>query len=162
MFFSGAFTLGETLVVEAGAQVPDGGLGLSDHGFLGDLSGGHASLLEHGFVADGRVAVGGDPVDLLTNILVSLELVALATREIRPLSSISIIGLLEVHFPFGAVCETLLASCCLSGGAEKFGADLVVSAATVDPVAVLIFIDAELGADFLCACSRCYVSCAKK
>ena len=159
LFFSGAFTLGEALVVEARAQVPDSGLSLGDHGFHGDLSGVHASLLEHGFIADSRVAVGGDPVDLLTNSFIIFEFVF--AWEIRPLSGISIIGLLEVHFPFGAVCETLLAAC-LSGGAEKLGADLVVSTATGNPVAVLIFIDAELGADFLCACSRCYVSCAKK
>ena len=159
LFFGATF--GKALIVEAGAQVPDSCLGLSNHRFLGNLSRSHASLLEHGFIADSRVAVGGDPVDLLTNILVSLELVAVATREIRPLSSISIIGLLEVYFPFGAVCETFFAAC-LSGGAEKFGADVVVSATTINPVAVLIFIDAEFRTDFLCACSRCYVSCAKK
>ena len=159
LFFGATF--GKALIVEAGAQVPDSCLGLSNHRFLGNLSRIHASLLEHGFIADSRVAVGGDPVDLLTNILVSLELVAVATREIRPLSSISIIGLLEVYFPFGAVCETFFAAC-LSGGAEKFGADLVISATTINPVAVLIFIDAEFRTDFLCACSRCYVSCAKK
>ena len=151
--------MGETLVIEAGAQVPDSCLGLSDHRFLRDLRSGHAGLLKHGFVADGRVAVGSDPVDLLTNSFIIFEFVF--AWEIRPLSSISIIGLLEVYFPFGAVGETFFAAC-LSGGAKKFGADLVVSATTGNPVTVLIFIDAELGADFLCACSRCYVSCAKK
>ena len=155
LFFGGTLTFNKTLVVEAGAQIPDSGLGLSDHGFLGDLSGGYASLLEYGFIADGRVAIGSDPVDLLTNILVGLELVI--AREFFPLSGISIIGFVEVYFQLIAVCEPCFAT---RSSAEEFGEDVLRT--ICNPITLLSFIDAELGADFLCACSRCYVSCAKK
>ena len=155
LFFSGTLTVGKTLVVEAGAQIPDSCLGLGDHGFLGDLSGGYASLLEYGFIADGRVAIGSDPVDLLTNILVGLELVI--AREFFPLSGISIIGFVEVYFQLIAVCEPCFAT---RSSAEEFGEDVLRT--ICNPITLLSFIDAELGADFLCACSRCYVSCAKK
>ena len=155
LFFSGAFTLGETLVVEAGAEIPDGGLGLGDHGFYRNLFFGNASLLEYGFITDGRVAVGSDPVDLLTNILVGLEFVI--AREFFPLSSISIIGFVEVHFQLIAVCETFFAT---RSSTEEFRKNFPGTICNF--VAFFILSDAELGADFLCACSRCYVSCAKK
>ena len=155
LFFSGTLTVGKTLVVEAGAQVPDGGLGLGDHRLLGDLSGGYASLLEYGFITDGWVAIGSDPVDLPANGFVLLKIVI--TGELRPLSSISIIGFVEVHFQLIAVCETFFAT---RSSAEEFGEDGLRTICNF--VAFFVLSDAELGADFLCACSRCYVSCAKK
>ena len=140
---------------------------MSDHGFLRDLFFGKAtSLLEHGFIADGRVAVGGDPVDLLTNILVSLELVF--ARKIFPFGGFGIINLVEVHFQFIAICTQRGATCVgVGGGYKEFSKSSILGLAikgTVDPIplTILVFIDAECGADFLCACSRCYVSCAKK
>ena len=140
---------------------------MSDHGFLRDLFFGKAtSLLEHGFIADGRVAVGGDPVDLLTNILVSLELVF--ARKIFPFGGFGIINLVEVHFQFIAIC-TQWGTTCVGGGYKEFSKSSILGLAikgTVDPIslAVITFVlsDAECGADFLCACNRCYVSCAKK
>ena len=144
--------------------MPNGCLGLSDHRFHGDLSRGYASLLEHGFITDSRVTVGGDPVDFSLNLFVSLELVF--ARKIVPFGGFGIINLVEVHFQFIAIC-TQWGATCVGGGYKEFSKSSILGLAikgTVDPIplTILVFIDAECGADFLCACSRCYVSCAKK
>ena len=144
--------------------MPNGCLGLSNHRFHGDLSRGHASLLEYGFITDGRVAVGSDPVDLLTNSFIIFEFVF--SREICPLSGFGIINLVEVHVQFIAIC-TQCGATCVRGGYKEFSKSSILGLAikgTVDPIplTIFVFIDAECGADFLCACSRCYVSCAKK
>ena len=146
--------------------MPDGRLGLGDHGLYRNLFFGNANFLEHGFIADGRVAVGSDPVNLLTCFWTSFELVF--ARKIFPLGGISIIDLLEVHFQFIAIC-TQRGATCVGGGYKELSKSSILGLAikgTVDPIPpaaiTFVFIDAELGADFLCACSRCYVSCAKK